>query len=99
MIYQRKPGQEPPTPRSSRPMHKVGDYANSWNDSHPQPTASDVHTSSGGMIPGLFADKSQQNKAGGPKPASSSKSPHQGAQWQQERIRRGLIQYPRLPGT
>ena len=36
---------------------KTGPYSNSWNDTHPQFTVSDVHTGGGGFLPHLSSDK------------------------------------------
>ncbi len=36
---------------------KTGPYANSWNDTHPQFTVSDVHTGGGGFLPHLSSNK------------------------------------------
>lgn len=44
---------------------KTGPYANSWNDSHPQFTVSDVHTGGGGFLPHLSSSKPiSKDKAG-----------------------------------
>lgn len=39
---------------------KTGPYANSWSDSHPQFTVSDLHTGGGGFLPHLGSEKSAQ---------------------------------------
>lgn len=40
---------------------KTGPYANSWSDSHPQFTVSDIHTGGGGAFPHLGTDKVSTN--------------------------------------
>lgn len=51
---------------------KTGPYANSWNDSHPQFTVSDVHTGGGGFLPHLSSWKGTSGKKSGREQAIES---------------------------
>jgi hypothetical protein len=44
---------------------KTSVYTNTWNDTHPQFTVSDVHTGGGGGLPHLSSGKPQQRDASG----------------------------------
>ena len=51
---------------------KTGPYANSWSDSHPQFTVSDVHTGGGGALPHLSSGKPLMRDESGEVKLSSS---------------------------